>query len=91
MLRNVIKALLFSSGFFLFFFYLFHSSCEDVALGLNLTDGIAWEKRYDIGPLLLSFMKRRLFRLMSVLISINPSLFPIKPGEQQEHQSLFTW
>lgn len=65
-------------------------SCA-LALRLNLTGGIAWEKRRDFGPLLLSFMEWRLLRLMSALISINFSLFPIKPGKQQEHQSVFTW
>ncbi|TKS74743.1 hypothetical protein D9C73_008826 [Collichthys lucidus] len=60
-------------------------------LRLNLTGGIAWEKRRDFGPLLLSFMERRLLRLMSALISINFSLFPIKPAKQRGHQSVLTW
>lgn len=61
------------------------------ALRLNLTGGLAWEKRRDFGPLLLSFMEWRLLRLMSALISINFSLFPIKPATQREHEPIFTW
>lgn len=49
-----------------------------------------WEKRRDFGPLLLSFMGGRLRRLMSELISINFSLFPIKPAKQPEQQSIST-
>ncbi|TMS20309.1 hypothetical protein E3U43_006802 [Larimichthys crocea] len=36
-------------------------------------------------------MEWRLLRLMSALISINFSLFPIKPAKQRGHQSVFTW
>lgn len=32
-----------------------------------------------------------LLELMSALISINSSLFPIKPGKQQDRSSVFTW
>lgn len=53
------------------------------------TSGLAWEKRRDFGPLLLSFMEWRHLRLMSALISINLSLFPIKPAKQRGHQSFF--
>lgn len=54
---------------------------------LNLTDGLVG-KEARLWPFAL--WRGRLQRLMSELISINLSLFPIKPAKQPEQQSLST-
>lgn len=53
-------------------------------LRLNLTIGIAWERRRKFSPLHPSFMWLKLLRLMSMLIIIRSSLSPIKGEWQRE-------